>query len=143
MKCLMCLMASVGLMLLMSSSLSVEAKKPKKYIGENGGDFEFIDETFVFHDNHHDSDDDDGDDDDDDDDGDDDDDDDDFAGGYNAEARKNKKKERNLCMPYQYISICMQTLAALQLRVCTLNTYTNKSTYEILDMKETKEKIFV
>uniref|UniRef100_A0A1A9ZN32 Cathepsin propeptide inhibitor domain-containing protein n=1 Tax=Glossina pallidipes TaxID=7398 RepID=A0A1A9ZN32_GLOPL len=45
MKCLMCLMASIGLMLLMSSSLSVEAKKPKKYIGENGGDFEFIDET--------------------------------------------------------------------------------------------------
>uniref|UniRef100_A0A1B0BRE5 Uncharacterized protein n=1 Tax=Glossina palpalis gambiensis TaxID=67801 RepID=A0A1B0BRE5_9MUSC len=44
MKCLMCLMASIGLMLLMSSSLSVEAKKPKKYIGENGGDFEFIDE---------------------------------------------------------------------------------------------------
>ncbi|XP_037890569.1 proteoglycan Cow isoform X2 [Glossina fuscipes] len=45
MKCLMCLMVSIGLMLLMSSSLSVEAKKPKKYIGENGGDFEFIDEV--------------------------------------------------------------------------------------------------
>lgn len=45
----MCLMASIGLMLLMSSSLSVEAKKPKKYIGENGGDFEFIDEvSFLF-----------------------------------------------------------------------------------------------
>uniref|UniRef100_A0A1B0FCT4 Secreted protein n=1 Tax=Glossina morsitans morsitans TaxID=37546 RepID=A0A1B0FCT4_GLOMM len=47
MKCLMCLMASIGLMLLMSSSLSVEAKKPKKYIGENGGDFEFIDEDIL------------------------------------------------------------------------------------------------
>lgn len=47
MNTLMCLMTTMGLILLMSSSLQqgVEAKKPKKYIGENGGDFEFIDEV--------------------------------------------------------------------------------------------------
>lgn len=42
---LMFLMTTMGLILLMSSSQGVEAKKPKKYIGENGGDFEFIDEV--------------------------------------------------------------------------------------------------
>lgn len=44
----MSFMAIIGLLLLMSSfhpQGCVEAKKPKKYIGENGGDFEFIDEV--------------------------------------------------------------------------------------------------
>ncbi|XP_058983009.1 proteoglycan Cow isoform X1 [Musca domestica] len=47
MKCLVPLMTVIGLVLLMSSSMApgAEAKKPKKYIGENGGDFEFIDEV--------------------------------------------------------------------------------------------------
>ncbi|XP_059219916.1 proteoglycan Cow isoform X2 [Stomoxys calcitrans] len=47
MKCLVWLTTIIGLVLLMSSSLApgAEAKKPKKYIGENGGDFEFIDEV--------------------------------------------------------------------------------------------------
>lgn len=38
------LFASVCLLLVLMSSFSVEAKK-KKYVGETGGDFEFIDEV--------------------------------------------------------------------------------------------------